>query len=393
MMEGKAYAKLCAEDFCIDKDIIWFVPINLTSLCGYSISENKVVKEIKLPGVTLKKERAFQRIVIVDDYVIGIPYVADYYFRYSIKTEELNILKYPWVNDINKCPYLSLSAVYDNKIFSFRRFLEYGKEEANRVIAFDYNNMELDSFWLKEDFGFDNYGFHGVAFRPNGIVEEELLIALQGEINRIIEIDLNKKTVSVSSLPEDNTILQTITKICDNMFCISDKGGNIWIWNRYTNSFRKVVNNIHNFSNKYIDKDSFANGIKIHNKVYFFPYFSNMILEYDIEKDILAEAPFSKELLANSCSDSMNTFGCENMQFGVPHSYNDKIVVWNLWNKKCYEIDIDNNKVTIVDVFLESSIAQMKEVVTKDLCDGYIVENGRAVYSELIHFIDYINSL
>ena len=389
-MKDKSYGKMCAEDFCIDEDMIWFVPININLLCGYSISDKSITKRIEIPSVTLKKERAFQKIVKVDKYIIGIPYVADYYFKYNKETEEIAFLKYPWINNTNTCPYLSLSVVYDNCVISFRRFLEYAKEEANRVVLFDYEKMELESCWIKEDFDFDYYGSHGVAFRTIGVVENEKLITLQGEISRIIEFDLNKKDIKFNMLPQENVLIETISKIGKDLFCISDRKGSLWIWNRDSNSFKKIENRVIGFSNVYSDEDCFIGSVCIDNKVYFFPYFSNMILEYDIDNDILQEAFFSKEIVDNSYSAKMNILGCENTQFSYPHLCNNKIIVWNLWNKKCYEIDTENKMVNQIDMTVQFSTDEMKNIFAKDFKEGCVSENGRTVFSELNHLIEYL---
>lgn len=386
------YVTACAGDFIKKDDCIWFVDLNLPYLCCYSEKEKCVIRKVEIPRGKSVGYAHYESIVFKDPYIIGIPYLADSFFRYNINDNQIELLNVPWLDEKYIMPYYSPAVEYNNKIYIFRKFMDFSEFETNRVIVLDPILFEINSFVINEELKFDEYGVHGSAFRNNFSINNDFLFILRWNKKMLVELNLSNKDINLY-YPDENIVFETITCIDENNYYLSDKNMNIWLWNR-KDKFKKIEYEVKGFSNPVIadgDKDSMGYSLLINEKIYFFPCFANMILEYDYTRNILREAEFSKFLVDNNYVINMSKHGREYVQFSRPQYIDGLIYIWNMWNKKIYKINIDSLETTSKTIFMDIDDKELyNEIVCRNKECGFIEEHNFCLDIDLYDFLKSI---
>lgn len=382
--------KVYGGDMVLVGDCIWFVPINISYLCCYDRIKNKITKKIPLPKCYERNFRYFERIVLVDNYLIGIPYSASYYFRYDIMADELITINLLKNHKEIPLPYLSLTIPKEKKLYSFRRFMDYGLKETHKAFVFDPHNLEISYMELDDSIDFIFTGTRSEAFRREALLLGQDLIVLRGDKKEMNRIGFCADDVSTNDIICTDCYIQTITNIGDDRNLLLDKNGKAWIWNAYNNTISVINNNI-KVKTEFYDNDIFSFSIRHNDSVYIFPSYGDKILEYDINANKFDEAFFSQDVTNNEIASKMGMIGREYEQFSKPHIIGNRLVFWNLWNKKLYDVDLDNKKISYKDVYIEldnDDVFEEMKYISK--MEKIITEYGMNAFSNLKSFVCYL---
>ena len=377
-----------SSDFVIDNKRIWFFSTDVPVLCCYDLESEMMKKIIPIPYEGIGETRFFERIVRIKDEIIGIPYNADYYFVHSLVTDTSSILKLADPNSNSKLPNCYVTFWNRGLVYSFQPFTNDDEtiDETYKVAVLNLESKETSQYRLSNSLDFWSKGTHYPAFRRDYSFSRDTCFVLHGEYPEIVECKAGASEVFFHKPCEEDFKFLTITEIKNGKFCLTDNKRRIWVWDCENDSFSNIDVNIRGFQDPY--GDAFAYSIVVDSTVYIFPYFSNTIIEFSPDSMEVKKAFFSDEVTCFEYVHGMSSLGYENEQFSRPYLYEDNLVIWNLWNKNLYFIDLKMKRVKGIKIkaFFEEELSSKLLSRTFEK-NSYVMEN---FYINLETFINTI---
>ncbi len=386
---------LCASDFVICDQEIYFVPLNIPALIKADIKLETPLRMVALPITCGYFGGFFEKLLLVDNTIVGIPYWAEQYLLYNLEEKKLKTISVPEkLRDINGMGYYA-SGVYENIVFSTIRFQKKNKDLCSTMLCLDTTADSLAEEKLScIDFMCIDY-WSNIAVRRESAQVGSNLYLLSGVSNEIVVYDMKNKTTELFAVLEKETRFTTIELIDEEkpVFLLSDNLGRIVVWEK--NHSRTEVINIDidgfataNFSEKRNSGENFSFSCKNGDKIFIFPYFANRILCYDIN-DHSIYSVFDDALCIDDLEKYFELDDSFCGQFSEPHVLDDKIYVWNIWKREFLVLNTTDGSVVKKELTLEldnKTDAEMFSVYSKNLPLVFEGDNGIA---QLNTFINY----
>lgn len=388
----KKKVRLDTNNIVVYENKAWFFSINYPCLCYYDYEKQELVKKKFIYDKKGYIECLYEKIIRIENYIVGIPFWASDVFIYDTKTDKEYYLEITGDEEINVNAFYT-STIYEKIIYSFRRFATKG-ESGNYVLKIDpfrkkaeYIKLSLDEVNCNESetvrvFANENYSGDGFA----------ILLSEKGNILklRLSDFKCDFFDCKISEHP-----FYTISRFEESKYFLTDKVGESFIWDGQHN-YRKVkktqiielTNNIISIGKKYLG--AFENSACYNDMIYLIPSLANVICEYDLKRNVIKKAWFSDEIVF----DVANEIKTDNYYVGF---FSNACLVGKLLflfcvsSGKLYEIDLEKKivKSNVMEVnFTEEELTYIWEYRLKN-CGGIIKEDKKIEY-ELQTFINMV---
>ena len=368
----------------------WFFSINYPCLCCYDYEKQEILKKKFIYDKKGYIECLYEKIIRIENYIVGIPFWASQVFIYDTKTDEEYYLDIIGDEEVSVNAFYT-SSICGNIIYSFRRFATTG-ESGNYVLKIDPFRKKAE--YIKLCLDEVNYNdSKTVRIFANESYSGDGFVILLSEKGNILKLRLSDFKCDFFNCKNSEYPFYTISRFGDSKYFLTDRMGEGFIWDGQHNYLKvkktqiiELTNKIATIEKKYMS--AFENSDCYKDVIYLMPSWANIICEYDIKKNIMKKAWFSDEIVF----DVINESKPDNYYVGF---FSNTCLVANVLFLFCvsggkfYEIDLEKKvvKSKVMEVDLnEEELTYIWKYRVKN--SGGIIKEDKKVECELQTFIN-----
>lgn len=347
---------LVASDFYSDMEMVTFIPLNFPYLVRYDLKANQIIYKKQIPKVS-SSAGFFEHLIEYKDCIYAIPVWAEYVLCFNKKSSEYEKIEIDVMDTVDEVwSGYHAAVMYKDHIYAFKRFTEESGADTYNVLKIDCKNKSAVVTQMGGTGNFPLSNKFSVVFRRNCCIcgDEILLIGQEDVFKYSIKENILRK---VTDFPHVNGNVTCSLKMdAGQIFMLTSCNEIIiWSWKEEACIIYKIPEEIiaGNVCENAMFPENFGHCILHGESIYVFGAYADCIIEYDMTNGEIRRSWLSEILCGGVLEDQEHDY-CYG-QFSKPHIYGENLMVWNIWKKIFYSVDLKTREVrkTGVEMTLE----------------------------------------